>query len=847
MNDLAARQLEDLAAASDGAIEILATEKRIATTTFEVSLDTHGLSRSGRGIRVLDRERFTLMVSSTFPFAPPSVSVHHRRWVGTPHVQWGTLLCLYAAPSVEWNPADGMRGLIERLTLWLERAAEGALDADGQPLHPPVAYASGTAGSVVIRPDFACMAPWSTPGSGRPTAMLFAWCRRNGSRVDVEEWLTGEQAAARAVTEAVRDERGQPFYLAPVIAISEEIGFEYPATAAVLARALDVAGISGDAFLEAVTAAAGFNLAMRTGARVDPSAPVLVLLATPSRGIGGSARLPHFAAWRFDDLDAKLLELLAEIDASTSQYAGSETADRWLALQEEVATMAREWLEGAKTAWMTVFEERAEVTHRRDEATASNWLRGKRILILGCGALGAPIAEHCARAGAAAMTIADNGIVHPGILVRQPYDDTDIDQPKASALARRLRRIRPDLAVEDAVGDVVARHLTATADMSAFDLVIDATADTGVRAALETARARRRGDWPPVVTALFGHTSQRALVTVSLAGASGAAHDVLRRLAIDLGRGIHPAWSDVADDFFRDPPRTELFLPEPGCSAPTFVGGAAQTGALASLVLTEAVQVLAADPATIAPMTVTALRLPDLGCTASNVVDRLSWPNDVLATDHSTGIEVRIARRALAEMRAETRRGARLRGERVETGGMLLGAFDDATQTVIVDLATGPTPDSKLSEVHFTHGTAGSQQLLDNLRAQTGDRVGFLGMWHTHPFGPASPSSTDTAGMAYLTSPDGTSRRSLMLILGGDSPDWNAWHDHGTPPPLYVQVVDRRRPGLAAAIQPAPPPGRYFPGGYRTTADNQLDTDHQLRPGLFRRLLRHAEQWVGKR
>ena len=55
-------------------------------------------------------------------------------------MQWGRHLCLYAAPSVEWVPSGGMDSFIERLAAWVVRAAEGTLDPDGQPLHPPVAY-----------------------------------------------------------------------------------------------------------------------------------------------------------------------------------------------------------------------------------------------------------------------------------------------------------------------------------------------------------------------------------------------------------------------------------------------------------------------------------------------------------------------------------------------------------------------------------------------------------------------------------------------------------------------------------------------------------------------------------
>ena len=61
--------------------------------------------------------------------------------------------CLYAAPSVEWVPSGGMDSFIERLAAWVVRAAEGTLDPDGQPLHPPVAYPTAGAGVAVVHPD----------------------------------------------------------------------------------------------------------------------------------------------------------------------------------------------------------------------------------------------------------------------------------------------------------------------------------------------------------------------------------------------------------------------------------------------------------------------------------------------------------------------------------------------------------------------------------------------------------------------------------------------------------------------------------------------------------------------
>ena len=118
--------------------------------------------------------------------------------------------------------------------------------------------------------------------------------------------------------------------------------------------------------------------------------------------------------------------------------------------------------------------------------------------------------------------------------------------------------------------------------MSGFDLIIDATADAGVRSAIERQRRAGSKPWPPLVTMVIGHDATRGLVTISLPESTGAGSSALRQVA--LHAFASPAeWADIADDFFPAEPRTEMFFPEPGCSAPTFTGGYAQTTALAGL------------------------------------------------------------------------------------------------------------------------------------------------------------------------------------------------------------------------------------------------------------------------
>lgn len=98
------------------------------------------------------------------------------------------------------------------------------------------------------------------------------------------------------------------------------------------------------------------------------------------------------------------------------------------------------------------------------------------VMVLGCGALGAPIAELCVRAGAARVDVIDNHIVTPGILVRQPYEDDEIGEHKAVALAARLNRVCSDAPVTAYVGSVETVVLSEGETPPEVDLIIDAAA-----------------------------------------------------------------------------------------------------------------------------------------------------------------------------------------------------------------------------------------------------------------------------------------------------------------------------------------------------------------------------------
>lgn len=835
--ELARRQLLELIDVSGGAVELLEEGPPSDWPVLVVSLDTSGLVRIPAGIEVRARERFEISVPPGFPYEPPLVWSVHRRWAGTPHVQWARLLCLYAAPSVEWNPSDGMRGFIARLSEWLERAAVGALDPDGQPLHPPAVYANSETGMVLIHPDVGDRVPWASDGRGQNPGTMFAWCAVSGRRVDVLEWIDQATAVDRVFVDgAPVFDQGRPRIVIPTVLVPGQLGVEYPGKVKALRDGLAEFGYSQDDLLWDLATATIINRELRKRQKAedlaaageiwdendDDSAPLFtgMLIGTPSRRAEGETRLAHLAAWKLDSLTSRIADLF-----------GSVRSGPGAGLQDKVRDLALGWFETASIAWMTVMEARPEVTRRRDTGTPLTWLEGKRVLVLGCGALGAPAAEFCVRAGVAELTVADNGVVSPGILVRQPYADADIGLPKARALAERLSSIRTDLEVKPIVGNVRTTIFDAGRDQSDFDLIIDATADASIRSVVEKARKDCSEPSPPLVTLVIGHDAQRGLVTTNMPADTGAGVDALRKVAIHACSGAH-GWADVGQEFFPQSPRAEMFFPEPGCSAPTFVGSAAQTSALAGLMLNEALMVLGREMAPGAgpddldrgrtTLFASAVRLGS--ASDGSATSRMAWGPDLVETDASTGFQVRVSAVAFAEARAEIRRGARVRGAGIETGGMLIGAIDDATGVVHVDRMSGPPPDSYLAETYFQHGLTGVQERVDAEMARTHRTSGFVGFWHTHPGGRAYPSPTDEQGMASIVAPDGSRRRALMMILGGSDPVWAAWRDGrtGNLPNVYVRVVPRSagpvvpgHPGYVGGLDlQVLPDGSYYRGGF---------------------------------
>lgn len=753
------RALEELRIIAAGGpnVEVLTTTGPglYGSVEAEVSLATAGAGSGPRGeqpaAKLRDRERFVLVIPRDYPFRHPSVWVTHDRFGDLPHVQWRRHLCLYVSPSTEWQPSDGMFGLLDRLLFWLDRAAAGSLEAAGEPLHPPPAYPTAEAGSVIVRAD--------TPAVPDTSEALLAVLRlRDPGRVEIIGWIPLAEALANIENPLVLLRRygaADELDLGLAIMLARPSDFEFPTTVEALRAMLVSHGVDDNLLLAGLSLLALFRRKISEAAgRDDEAGSVYVVIGTPMRGRAGGDRHQHIVAWQFDDLGSKASGLL---DAALSPYEAVRD------LAPEVRVLVEKWLGLARLRWARVYDARSQVTVRRDAGSPLAALAGQRVLLLGAGALGSQAAAHLVRAGVGTLQLVDNARVSPGVLVRQDFVGADVDEFKAVALARRLQKIDTAVSVEASTADAHDLFHDDAAVLDA-DLIIDATANLALAERIE--RYRRAGTGcPPLISMLVGFRATRGLALVAPRSYPGAGVDLLRKAKIAVSTTMR--LRSFADDFFPDPPRAEYFQPEPGCSEATFTGSNGQMAALAGTLLLHAHGHLDDARASVTMF--------DLGLDADPLLETLPVRPDTIT--ETASYTVRIAPGVIHEWRAEARLMARLREPDVETGGVLLGEIDDACRVIWVSKATGPPPDSHASASAFVCGVEGVDDLVAHHDRRTRGALRFLGLWHTHPYGHARPSEMDKRGMTELLVPVAQApRRALLVILGGLG-NWESWRD----------------------------------------------------------------------
>jgi proteasome lid subunit RPN8/RPN11 len=744
--------LRSIARASDGALTVdLDYEQLRGGLTVRVYLSSASLLSSERGDKLVDWEPIDIAIPEDFPYTPPIASTGRRDFPELPHQARGSAFCVRVEDS-NWDPTAGMLGFLRAVVDIYQRIALGTLQGHLQPWRP-LDYCYQGKGCAVIRADLAAT------GSAEPGISLrwAAGIEVDENRTDIVEWLDlNDEACIDAdLAEVLAEELARikaktpDAFLIPATIMAKPIAIEYLGTWLELLIRLPEYGADQERLLAHLASAATINQPQSEGLQ---RAAVLFRVAADT-GPTTAGQDARFAVARLTQHDARLLS-----DVCTA-VGEADSLDQ----------IPVKFLEST-VPWVRVYDGRPESVLRRTSERPTKKLAGARILLLGCGGLGAPIAEHCVRSGASCVHIVDSGTVSPGVLSRQPYEDADIGKPKAEILASRLGRIRPENKIIGSVADIVYLDIFSPSHLAQYDLIIDATANRSVAAKIERSQRDEHNRWPTLVTVAISQQATHGVAAVTPQGTVGAGIDLLRRLG--LRTCMSTALSDVYTAFFPPQARRLNFRPDTSCSDTTFIGSTTDISALAAQLLDGALARLdlRPDAAGTGPphRSLSIVRLgSDDDLRAARVV--LDLPPDRVIMDHRQTYEVRVDVTAMETIREHIRASVNGRTSGAgHTGGLLLGQFDSLCRIAWVSQATGLPPGSTANPLNVVLSLDEVRDFLDDRSSRSGGMLTLIGFWHTHPGGSVAPSETDRTTMQELVaSPEWPSARALLLVLGG--------------------------------------------------------------------------------
>lgn len=715
---LALDQLKEIEAYADGELEIIEIGKpkeEGVSIAVELSVRTKAFRATG-GLKFRDRESFFLHIPANFPLKEPSIGFGHRRFLGAPHVQWGYHICLYLSVEAEWVPSDGMYGVMQRLHDWLVAAGKGELDPDDAPLHPPAAYV-GSDKHFVFRANAPAVADGSSYWLGLADLRISkSW------RFDVVAWRPLGN----------REEEPPVDQLATALLLSDPFPFEYPTNVWDLVKTPEAKGVSLGVIL---TLLEYIGLTTPEG-----EAGYMILGAPMRRPEPGGPTLQHLTAW---EIESDAIEKLRAFALKNGD-------------PDELRDTLAKWMVGSVVRWCYFHEDRPEVTKRRDNGALASFAREKRILLLGCGALGSNVAECLVRAGAKSLHLVDNGIVSPGLLVRQNFKDGHVGLAKARGLESLLNELELGCDISADVADISKRGLHSLAP-EGVDLVIDATASRRVAHRLEQDLKEKSIDAPMLCVSVDG-SAEFGSVLVRMPEYVGGPVRLSREAKINALRSNS---GHAAVKAFWPQSRPQLFLPEPGCSDPTFTGSYADVSALAASMLNLGLR----RPQELAN-TKGSIDLFAAPCSA-HAKSTLSFTVESrsVLSDERRNYDVLLSDKALTGIDAEISRIARVRESTVETGGLIFGEIDEIHQQVFVDTVTGPPPDSEASAEKFLCGTSGTAEMNRRQDEETQGSSKFIGIWHTHPVSPGQPSDDDYQAMVQLLHLERSPPRHVLMMI----------------------------------------------------------------------------------
>lgn len=206
-------------------------------------------------------------------------------------------------------------------------------------------------------------------------------------------------------------------------------------------------------------------------------------------------------------------------------------------------------------------------------------LQDATVAVLGCGSIGAPVAETLAKAGVGKLMLVDEQTFKAANVGRHPLGVRDIGEFKAMALAQQIRRTLPHLDVTYRASTVEALLLHPDNPLNKVDLIVSALGDWSAESLLDEWQAAQEVHIPIVYGWTEPHAAAGHAIVIS------APQDRLRHGLNEFGQPnvVAVRWSEDTRRY------------EPACGAAFNPYGPVELGFVTSMIAQAALDVICGD------------------------------------------------------------------------------------------------------------------------------------------------------------------------------------------------------------------------------------------------------------
>jgi integrative and conjugative element protein (TIGR02256 family) len=334
-------------------------------------------------------------------------------------------------------------------------------------------------------------------------------------------------------------------------------------------------------------------------------------------------------------------------------------------------------------------------------------ITNSKILIIGCGALGSSLAEILVRSGARNLVLEDFDTIKGGNLCRANYDLKNMIYYKTDSLSKNLLSISPFVSINSI--SVKLNSFDIEKVKSVFneniDIIFDCSTDPEVTYIID------KIDFKGKVFSFAITNHAKSFVSIS-------------------GKNITQQAKTIFDLIENDPPS---FYEGTGCGYPTFEANFNDINALLNLGLK-----VVNDKFLKGEKNETFIISPSFKNSLSINIDEFEFYN----CDSSEG-SIHISRKAILTIKELLHYYFPN-----EFGGVFIGYRSDKN-IIITDVLI---PDSyKNGKTVFVRHPGTLNERLSTIHEETNGKINYIGEWHSHPNGSASPSLTDINAMKEIS------------------------------------------------------------------------------------------------